>query len=162
MEPSGASHIVAQALIAAGIPTEISANVRNALWAKLVINCAYNALSAITQLPYGRLIQGDGVRAALADIVAECKAVAAADGVTLPADLEDSVSLIAKTMAHQSSSTAQDLARGKRSEIDYLNGMIVGRGQALGIATPANHLLHTLVRLLEDKTAAGVTGDLLP
>ncbi|HXP98178.1 MAG TPA: 2-dehydropantoate 2-reductase [Telmatospirillum sp.] len=156
MEPSGASEAVAQTLTAAGMPTEISANVRNALWAKLTVNCAYNALSAITQLPYGTLTQGEGVRAAMRDIVAECIAVAAADGVTLPPDMEESVSCIAQTMPGQYSSTAQDLARGKRSEIDFLNGMIVRRGEALGIATPANRLLHALVRLIEDKAAAGV------
>jgi 2-dehydropantoate 2-reductase len=59
-------------------------------------------------------------------------------------------------MPDQTSSTAQDLARGKRSEIDYLNGMIVRRGAALGVATPANRLLHALVRLIEDKVPAGV------
>jgi 2-dehydropantoate 2-reductase len=57
IERSKASDDVARALIAAGVPTEISDNVRGALWAKLITNCAYNALSAITQLPYGRLVK---------------------------------------------------------------------------------------------------------
>jgi 2-dehydropantoate 2-reductase len=52
--PSRRSDSVAQHLVAAGVPTEISANVRGALWAKLILNCAYNALSAIAQLPYGK------------------------------------------------------------------------------------------------------------
>jgi 2-dehydropantoate 2-reductase len=60
---------------------------------------------------------------------------------------------IAGTMPSQFSSTAQDLARGKRSEIDYLNGLIVRRGEALGIATPANRVLWSLVKLLEGKSA---------
>ena len=54
-------------------------------------------------------------------------------------------------MPSQSSSTAQDLVRGKRTEIDYLNGLIVRRGEALGIATPANRVLWALVKLLESK-----------
>ena len=54
-------------------------------------------------------------------------------------------------MTSQFSSTAQDLARGKRSEIDYLNGLIVQRGAALGVATPANRVLWALVKLLEGK-----------
>jgi 2-dehydropantoate 2-reductase len=97
IERSKASDDVARALIAAGVPTDISDNVRGALWAKLITNCAYNALSAIY------------------------------------------------------ASTAQDLARGKRSEIDHLNGLIVRRGEALGIATPANRLLHAIVKLIESK-----------
>jgi 2-dehydropantoate 2-reductase len=56
IEPSSASGAVAQALIAAGVPTEVSDNVRGALWAKLILNCAYNAGSAITQLPYGKTV----------------------------------------------------------------------------------------------------------
>jgi len=54
-------------------------------------------------------------------------------------------------MPNQYSSTAQDLARGKRSEIDHLNGYVLRRGAALGVATPVNRVLHTLVKLLEAK-----------
>jgi 2-dehydropantoate 2-reductase len=156
IEPSRTSEAAARTLIDAGVPTEISPNVRGALWAKLIVNCAYNALSAITQLPYGRLVQGAGVSETMRDIVAECVAVAQADGVTLPADMEGAVTRIAQTMPGQYSSTAQDLARGRLSEIDHLNGYVVQRGAALGVATPANRLLQTLVRLIEDKSHAAL------
>jgi 2-dehydropantoate 2-reductase len=146
---SKASDDVARTLIAAGVPTDISDNMRGALWAKLITNCMYNALSAITQLPYGRLVKGEGVTVVLRDLVDECVAVAKADGVTLPGDVDAAVRKIAETAAGQYSSTAQDLARGKRSEIDHLNGFIVRRGKALGVATPANRLLHAIVRLIE-------------
>lgn len=151
--PSGRGEEVAQALRAAGVPTEISGNVRGALWAKLVLNCAYNALSAITQLPYGVLVRNEGVPGVLRDVVAECLAVARAEGVTIPGDIDAAVAGIARTMPAQFSSTAQDLARGKRSEIDHLNGFVLRRGEALGVPVPANRLLWTLVRLLEDKPA---------
>jgi 2-dehydropantoate 2-reductase len=151
IERSKASEDIARTLIAAGVPTDISDNLRGALWAKLITNCAYNALSAITQLPYGRLVKGEGVTVVLRDLVAECVAVAKADGVTLPGDVDAAVRKIAETAAGQYASTAQDLARGKRSEIDYLNGFIVRRGEALGIATPTNRLLHATVKLIESK-----------
>jgi 2-dehydropantoate 2-reductase len=151
IEQSKASDDIARVLITAGVPTDISDNVRGALWAKLILNCAYNALSAITQLPYGRLVQGEGVTAVMRDLVDECVAVARADGVTIPGDVDAAVRKIAETAAGQYASTAQDLARGKRSEIDHLNGLIVRRGEALGIATPANRLLHVIVKLLESK-----------
>ncbi len=144
-----------QALFArAGVAVQVSPQVASALWAKLVLNCAYNALSAITQTPYGRLVQGDGVLAVMRDVVDECLAVAAADGVPLPAAIWDDVLRIAQTMPAQTSSTAQDLARGRRSEIDHLNGHIVRRGEARGIATPVNRTLHALVRLLETRGGA--------
>ena len=150
IEPSGSSTEVAQALIAAGVPTDVSDNVRGELWAKLVLNCAYNAVSAITQLPYGKTVAGAGVQDVMRDVVAECLAVANADGVQVAGDVYAAVANLASSMPSQSSSTAQDLARGKPTEIDYLNGFIVQRGEALGIATPANRVLWALVKLLED------------
>jgi 2-dehydropantoate 2-reductase len=153
IEPSGRSEAAAEALIAAGVPTEISDNVRGELWAKLILNCAYNAVSAITQLPYGKTVAGEGVQDMMRDVVAECLAVAKADGVQVAGDVDAAICKIFETMPTQFSSTAQDLARGKRSEIDYLNGLIVRRGEALGIATPANRVLWALVKLLESKNA---------
>jgi len=151
IEPCGASDAVARALIAAGVPTEVSNNVRGALWTKLVINCAYNALSAIAQLPYGQVVSGEGVEGVMRDVVAECLAVAKADGVQLPADIQATVLKLVETMPGQYSSTAQDMARGKRTEIDHLNGLVVRRGEALGIPTPVNRVLWALVKLLENK-----------
>ena len=155
IEPASASAAAAQAFISAGVPTEISDNVRGALWAKLIINCAYNAVSAIAQLPYGKTVAGDGIKEVMRDVVAECQAVAKADGVQVAGDVDAAIRKIFQTMPNQFSSTAQDLARGKRSEIDFLNGLIVRRGEALGIATPANRVLWALVKLLESKLAQG-------
>jgi 2-dehydropantoate 2-reductase len=151
IEPSSTSVQVAEMFAAASVPTEISDNVRGALWSKLILNCAYNALSAITQLPYGRVVEGAGVHDVMADVVAECLAVAAAEGVTVQGDVHQAVRGLAGSMPNQYSSTAQDLARKKRSEIDHLNGLVVRRGAVHGIATPVNRTLHTLVKLLESK-----------
>jgi len=151
IEPSSASEAVARALIAADVPTEISNNVRGALWAKLILNCAYNTVSAITQLPYGKTVAGEGIKDVMRDVVAECLAVAQAEGVQVAGDVHAAVDKLAASMPSQFSSTAQDLARGKRSEIDYLNGLIVRRGEALGVATPANRVLWALVKLMEGK-----------
>ena len=147
--PGQTSPEAVQALFGqAGVPVELADDVDAALWSKLVLNCAYNALSAITRLPYGRLVRGEGVTALMREVVAECEAVAAADGIELP-DPWPAVERIAATMPAQLSSTAQDLMRGKPSEIDHLNGFVVRRGQALGVPTPVNRTLHTLMRLLE-------------
>jgi 2-dehydropantoate 2-reductase len=138
-----------QALFAeAAVPVELAQDVDAALWSKLVLNCAYNALSAISRLPYGQLVQGEGVPALMRELVAECVAVAEASGVTL-ADPWPAVQRIAQTMPGQFSSTAQDLMRGKPSEIDHLNGFIARRGQALGVPVPVNRAMHVLVKLLE-------------
>ncbi|MEI7613191.1 MAG: 2-dehydropantoate 2-reductase [Betaproteobacteria bacterium] len=151
--PSKVSGKLQHLFSAAGVPIEISDNVVGALWAKLILNCAYNALSAITQLPYGKLVKGQGVEAVMRDVVRECLAVAQADGITVPGEPWEAVEHIARSMPKQCSSTAQDLARGKRSEIDYINGHVLQRGDELGIPTPVNRTLHTLVKLLESRSA---------
>lgn len=154
IEPFPGSDELARTLIAAGVPTEVSADVRGALWAKLTINCAYNALSAVAQLPYGGLLKVEGVRDVIRDVIAECLAVAAAEGITVPGDVTAATWRIGETMPGQYSSTAQDVARGKLSEIDHLNGLVVRRGEALGVPTPANRVLHVMVKLVEAKRAS--------
>ncbi|WP_284619370.1 ketopantoate reductase family protein [Aquabacterium humicola] len=151
--PSADSSALAALFAQAGVPVQVSDNVRGALWSKLVLNCAWNALSAISRRPYGELVHGIGVTEVMRDVVNECLAVAAADGVTLPADPWPAVLRIADTMPAQFSSTAQDLQRGKPSEIDHLNGFVVARGLALNVPTPVNRALHTLVRLIEQRPA---------
>jgi 2-dehydropantoate 2-reductase len=146
-----ASEAIAAAFRAAGVPVEISGNVAGALWAKLIVNCAYNALSAITQLPYGRLVQNPGVPAVMADVVDECLAVARAAGVQVPGDMHAATRGIAESMPGQYSSTAQDLSRGRPSEIEHLNGVVVRKGETLGIPTPVNRTLLALVKALEAK-----------
>ena len=153
IEPAPGSEPAAQALRAAGVPTEISDNVRGALWLKLILNCAYNAVSAIAQRPYGENVRGEGVWDVMRDVVDECLAVAQADGVTVPADAHAATRKLVESMPAQYSSTAQDLARGKRSEIDHLNGYVMRKGESLGVPTPVNRTLFALVKLIEARQA---------
>jgi 2-dehydropantoate 2-reductase len=133
-----------------GIEMAISSDVAGELWSKLLLNCAYNAISALAQAPYARIAALPEVVAVQQAVVHEVVAVAAADGVplSLEAGLQATARLAA-TMPAQTSSTAQDLARRRPSEIDHLNGYVVRRGRALGVPTPANETLYALVRLVE-------------
>jgi len=147
--PATLSDEQTQQFVAGGIPILVSDNVAGALWSKLILNCAYNALSAITQSTYGTLWQAAGVQAVMRDVVAECLAVACAEGVAIPGDAWENIVRIAETMPGQFSSTAQDLARKKCSEIDHLNGYVVRKGETHGIVTPVNRTLHTVVKVME-------------
>lgn len=142
---------LADTLAAAGVPTKVSDNVEGELWGKLVVNCAYNPLSALGRARYKRLVALDNVRELMRAVVRETLAVAAADGVTMPpGDWEEIILALAASMPETYSSTAQDLQRGRRTEIDHLNGYVAARGQALGVDTPVNRALHALVKLVED------------
>jgi len=135
----------------AGVPCVVSDNVEGELWAKLLINCAYNAISALGRARYRRIGAHPQALGVLKDAVREVIAVAQAAGVRLPeGDLVEAACRISQSMAGATSSTAQDIARGKRTEIDHLNGHVVRQGEALGVPTPVNRTLHALVKLLEE------------
>ncbi len=140
----------------AQVPVRISADVMAELWSKLMVNCAYNAISGIAQASYGKLTALGEVRELQEAVVREVVALAQAEGVNLPlAPALEAMRKIAPAMPAQLSSTAQDMARGKPSEIDHLNGFVARRGAALGVATPANQALHALVRLIESERGRG-------
>ena len=149
--PGPASIEIAAVFEKAGVPAKLSHKVVEALWTKLIINCAYNALSAIAQLPYGRMVEVKGVVETMRDIVGECLELATRLGVSLPDDIVETVFGIAASMPNQLSSTAQDLARGKITEIDHLNGYVARKGRELGVPAPANRTLVAAIKLLESR-----------
>ncbi|MEO8278527.1 MAG: 2-dehydropantoate 2-reductase [Ideonella sp.] len=141
---------VVELFASADVPVVISPNVIDELWRKLLVNCVYNAISAVSQLPYGRMVEQPEIGAVMHMLIREVVAVAQADGQQLSIDSAvEAVEKIGAAMPAQLSSTAQDLARGKPSEIDHLNGFIVRRGAELGLPTPVNQTLHALVKLAE-------------
>ena len=138
----------------AGVPCKLSDNVEGDLWGKLLINCAYNPVSALCRARYKRLTGRAETRAVMADTVREVLAVATASGVRMPpGDWVEIALKLSDAMPEATSSTAQDLARGKQTEIDYLNGYVARRGAELGVPVPVNRTLHALVKLLEEPVA---------
>lgn len=147
--PSPRSDGIAAQFSEADIGTKVSDDVTARLWDKLIMNCAYNALSAIAQLPYGRLFEVEGTKDVMDSIIIECVAVATELGIAVSPDIRDKTFALVEVMPDQLSSTAQDLARGKPSEIDFLNGHVVSKGREFGIPTPANLALQVAVKLRE-------------
>jgi 2-dehydropantoate 2-reductase len=136
----------------AGVPCHVSDNIAGELWTKLVMNCAYNAISALTRARYGRIVRDAGTSELMRRVVDECVAVARAAGVRLAnTDLAEPVFALGYAMENALSSTAQDIARGRSTEIDSFNGYVATRGAELGVPAPVNQALHALVKLLEQK-----------
>jgi 2-dehydropantoate 2-reductase len=143
---------VAAWLEAAGVPCRISPDIEADLWTKLIMNAALNAISAVVHVPYGDIVKVPEARETLRQLVHECVAVARASGVSLPpVDFDQMVLRFAEKARQVYSSTAQDLERGKRTEVDALNGYIVRRGTESAVPTPVNQSLITLVKLREAK-----------
>jgi len=150
---------LAEIFAAATIPCRISENIEGELWTKLVWNCALNAVSALGRVTYGEIIANGDARRLVEAVVQETLSVARAKGVH-PPGLEDAKAAVAgafkvaEQMSATRSSTAQDLVRGKPTEIDSLNGYVARTGSQLGVPTPVNHALYTLIKLYE----TGFTG----
>jgi 2-dehydropantoate 2-reductase len=137
----------------ASVPCKVSPNVDGELWTKLIINCAYNAACALSRLQYGPMVASASARELMSQVIDEAVAVARADGVRVETDgLAERVMKVGEAMPTQISSTAQDIALGKATEIDALNGHVARRGAELGVPTPVNRTLHQLVKLLEIAT----------
>jgi len=152
--PSEQTTYLADVFARAGIPCRISDNIQGELWLKLLRNCALNAISALGHVRYGQIVQSEDARKLMEQIVDEVLSVARAAGVVLPGvdNRESGMAAameLATQMADAFSSTAQDLNRGRLTEIDALNGYISRRGAELGIPVPVNHALFTLVKFAE-------------
>jgi 2-dehydropantoate 2-reductase len=140
----------------AGVPCRISENIEGELWTKLIWNCALNAVSALGRAKYGQIAASPDARKVVETAVDEVLAVARAAKIHPPGLEDPKVAIagafkIATQMAEALSSTAQDMNRGKRTEIDSLNGYISRRGAELGVPTPVNHVLYALVKLAEGR-----------
>lgn len=145
---------VAETFESARVPCRITGNIEGELWVKLISNCALNAISAIAQARYRQIAASEAARQMVHEVVSEVLAVSRAAGISMPGVDSSDAALaiaikIATQMGEQISSTGQDLTRGKRTEIDSLNGYIARRGAELAVPTPVNQALYALVKLLE-------------
>lgn len=134
----------------AGIPCRVSSDIMRELWLKLIVNSMANPISALTDRSYGDFVAFEPAWQVAIGVAEEAVAVARAEGHLF--DLEDVIAKgieICRSVGEATSSTQQDVARGRPTEIDSLNGFIARRGEALGIPAPLNHALWALVKLRE-------------
>lgn len=133
-----------------GFETKMSRDIKGLLWSKLIINVGINALTAITRLNNGKLPEFEGTRKIMREAVTEAVKVAKRKRIKLIYDDPlAKVEAVCEATASNVSSMLQDVLRKKRTEIDFINGVIVRLGQELGIPTPVNALLVDLVKTIE-------------
>lgn len=138
----------------ANVGCRITDNIEGELWTKLIWNCGLNAVSGLGRVTYGEILASEDARKVVQAAVYEVLAVTRAKNIH-PPGLEDPKAAlagsfkIAQQMSGMRSSTAQDMARGKHTEIDSLNGYVAKLGDELNVPTPVNHTLFALVKLQE-------------
>jgi 2-dehydropantoate 2-reductase len=143
---------ICQLFQGAAVPCSIAPQIKRDMWLKFLVNCSFNGISGIGQISYGEMFKSPSIVKLIEEITKEFLTVATFEGVNI--SMSEALAAndsIATTMVTQVSSTAQDLARGKKTEVDFLNGYIVELGKRYGIATPYNESVHALVKMMESK-----------
>ena len=149
--PSAAADRIAYVFEVAQVPCRVTGNIASEQWTKLVMNCAYNAISALTHARYRFLAEDPAILDVMRDLIREVVAVGKAANVVLPdaEQLTAAAVRLGESMAEATSSTEQDISRGRPTEIDSLNGYVMRRGKELGVPTPVNSTVHALVKFTE-------------
>ncbi len=157
-EPGGPADRLVGAFNRAGFESRSVEQVRDLIWGKLLVNVGINALTALVRLHNGRLPDLPGTRRVMERAVAEAEAVAEAGGVRLPyPDPLDRVMQVCRATAGNVSSMLQDVLRERSTEVDYINGAIAREGANLGVPTPVNETLTSLVGAVQDSYRDRVT-----
>lgn len=134
----------------AGFETKISKDINSILWSKLIINVGINALTALTRLNNGKLIEFEGTKDIMRLAVFEAVKIAKVKRIKLIYDDPmQKVESVCKATAGNVSSMLQDVLNKKRTEIEFINGAIVRWGQNLNIPTPINYTLTNLIKTIE-------------
>jgi 2-dehydropantoate 2-reductase len=124
-------------------------NMEPVVWGKLIINAAINPLTALLRVKNGDLLTNPSARALMAELAGEAAQVAHALAVTLPfLDAEQAVEEVAQRTSENISSMLQDVLRGAPTEVDAINGAVVGLGERKGVPTPVNRTICALVKAL--------------
>lgn len=136
----------------------VSPDMRDEMWRKVIVNCVINPVTAVTGMEVG-WIADERLDPLKRLVASECVAVARRDGVDIEEDVVTGINELYRP-SRNLSSMYQDLLKGRRTEIDHLNGAVVELGARFGLACPANAALTALVHAMED--AGRRTSDLGP
>jgi len=152
-KPATADEIerLAETCTRGGMPSEAVADARGPQWRKVIFNAATNPLGALTGLTHGRVCEQPSLRALASRLVDEGKAVAGAQGIELDSDPEELIDYAARpdvAYGHKAS-MLQDVEAHRQTEVDFLNGGIAGFGRRLGVPTPANEMIWSLMKGVE-------------
>ncbi len=149
LEKSESSERIAQILKDCELDVEVSQDINAEVWMKLTINSVLNPLTAIFQVRDNAIIT-DSLKPIRHGIVDECLKVAKAEGVEIEPAIKDIIDANLSNFNNYSS-MCQDILKGRRTEIDFLNGKIVELGKKHDIPTPFNEMMVASIKFIEEK-----------
>jgi 2-dehydropantoate 2-reductase len=140
---------------AAGIPCQLSRDIRRSKWEKMCWNCVFNPITVLINDQVAKALDHPDMMQVIRQIVGEIMAVSAAMKVPLPSDMADRVVKWTQEIRDIHTSMYDDWKAGRPTEIDYLNGFIVRQGREFGIPTPVNQSLTALITVITAKDRSG-------
>ncbi len=146
---------IAQMFCKAGIDTEVSSNIHDQVWGKLLVNVGINALTALTGFKNGQLVDYPETVRLMEKLVCEAAEIASRKGVQVEGDPIEKVKKAAEATRENRSSMGQDFDRRRKTEIDAINGAVVREAQPLGIPVPFNQAVMDLVKAIEKSFGQG-------
>jgi len=147
---------LAGAIERSGVATVIPADIHSAIWQKFLFIAAVSGVGAVARAPIGALRGISATRELLADAMREVERLAAATGVALAADLvERTMRFVDSLPAEATASMQRDIAEGRPSELEAINGAVVRLGQELGVAVPANRFIYAALAPAEAAARSG-------
>ncbi len=147
--PSERVHRIVALLREAGLVADPSDNVERLIWEKLIINVGINAITGLTGIRNGAIAEMLEASELCTSAVEEAIIIAGAKGFPIGMEMIERVISVAGATGRNRSSMGQDVDKKKKTEIDSINGAIVRYGKQLGIPTPVNYTLTSLIRILE-------------
>lgn len=133
----------------AGIETQLEYNIHLIIWKKLIINVGINAITALTGIKNGQIVDAPPTANLVHRAVQEACDVAFAHGIELPDDIVEHLFTAAKETGPNRSSMGQDVDNRRRTEIDVINGAVVRLAENKNIAVPVNQTLTSLIEILQ-------------
>ena len=146
---------IREVFTSAGIPCQLSKDIRRSKWEKMCWNCVFNPLTVLIDDKVSRALEHPEMMHVIRQIVAEITAVSAALKVPLPSDMPDRVVKWTQEIRDIHTSMYDDWKAGRPTEIRNLNGYIVEQGRALGIPTPVNEALTAMIKTITEKPRSG-------
>ncbi|WP_292000541.1 ketopantoate reductase family protein [Caldivirga sp.] len=142
-------HELANLLTEGGMVIRLVNNVEPYRWLKAMVNSAINPITAILKTKVGAVIDNAQARWIADSIINECIRVTDAMGITMPTDPHEELIRVAESAREHYSSMYQDIINHKPTEVDYLNGVFVNKGEELGVEAPYNKLMFKLIKAME-------------
>jgi len=140
---------IAQMFTKAGIETEVSSHIHDLIWEKLFMNVGINALTALTGLKNGQLLDYPETVRLMEALVSEAVEVARKKGIQIEGNPIEKVKWVAEATRENRSSMGQDFDHRRKTEIDAINGAIVREAEGLGISVPYNRMVTELIKVIE-------------